>query len=110
MSRPRRFLVLLLILLITAGILWWLARLYLSSQHITALVASRLQAAFGAPIQLREADAGVRGILLRDLQVFEADASAGEDPWVVIENTRVDMPLWDLFKAAALPSQLTFTG
>src|SRR5260370_10167766 len=99
MLGPGRFLVFLLFLCIVAGVLWWLARLYLSSQHITAQVASRLQALSGAPVQLRRADLGLRGSSLRDLQIFEADGSAAEAPWLVIENAHADISLWDLSKS-----------
>jgi translocation and assembly module TamB len=110
MTRLRRFLVFFLILLVVAGTLWWLARLYLSSQHIRAQVASRLQSAYGAPVQLRGADIGIRGSSLRKVQLFESEDSAGEEPWLVIENAEADIPLWDLIKSGALPSRLTLSG
>lgn len=110
MSRPRRFLIVLLTVLIAAGVLGWLARMYLSSQRLTAQVASRLQAAYGASVQLREADLGIRSSSLRDVQLFEPEASSEAEPWLVIHNAQANIPLWDLIKSDALPSQLTLTG
>ena len=110
MSRLRRFLVLLLTLLLVAGVLWWLARIYLSSPHITAQVASRLQDAYGGRVQVRAAHVGVRGSSLRDVQLFEHNASSAQKPWLVIEHAEANVPIWDLIKNEALPSQLTLTG
>ena len=110
MSRPHRFVVLLFILLVVAGALWWLARAYLSSQRITAQVASRLQAAYGAAVQLRQAEIGIRGSSLHHVQLFESKASAEDPPWLVIEKVQANIPLWDLIKRGALPSRLTLTG
>src|SRR5438132_414576 len=110
MSRPRRFLVFLLIFCILASMLWWLARIYLSSQQMTAQVAFRLQALYGAPVQLGHADIGLRGSSFHDLRIFEADASSTDDPWLVIENVYADIPLRNLIKSGVLPSQLALTG
>jgi translocation and assembly module TamB len=110
MSHSRRFLIVLLTLLIVAGILWWLARIYLSSPHIATQVASRLQEAYGAPVQLGEANIGLRGSTLHKVQLFEPSDSSAKEPWLVIEHAEADIPLWDLIKNGALPSQLTLTG
>jgi translocation and assembly module TamB len=110
MPHPRRLLIILLGVFVVAGVLWWVARIYLSSSRITAQVASRLQAAYGAPVQVREARIGVRGSSLHDLQIFEANASSGEAPWLVIERAEADILLWDLIQSGALPSQLTLSG
>jgi hypothetical protein len=110
MWRSRRFLLVLVILLVIGGALWWFGRMYLSSQHITAQVASRLQAAYGGPVQLEQAMIGVRGSSLHHVQLFELKGSSAEPPWLVIENAEASIPLWDLIKTGALPSQLTLTG
>lgn len=110
MSRPRRFLILLLLLPVVAGVLWWLARLYLSSAYIRAQVAARLQTTFGAPVQVGQAQIGIRGSSLQHVQLFQAEASTEEPPWLVIENAQANIPLWDLIKSGALPSRLTLNG
>jgi translocation and assembly module TamB len=110
MSRPRRFLVFLALLVVVAGVLWWLAWSYLSSQRITAKVASRLQAAYGAPVQVQHAEIGVGGSSLQDVQLFESHASAQEPPWLVINNVQANIPFWALIKTGALPSRLTLNG
>src|SRR5437868_3135327 len=101
MSRSKRLLVLVLIVFIIAGILWAAARLYLSSEQVTTQVSSRLQALYGAPIQIRQADVGVLGSSLRDLRVFENKTSPTDEPWLVIEHVEADVPLWDLAKKKA---------
>src|SRR5262249_60994694 len=99
MSRSRRWLVFLLVFVVGVGVLWCVAHFYLSSQHITQQVASRLQALYGAPVELREASLGLRGSSLRDLQFFEADPSSAVEPWLVIGQAQADMPLWALVKS-----------
>src|SRR5262245_40220009 len=53
MSRLRLLFILLVVLPVVTGVLWWLAQIYLSSQHITAQVASRLRAVYGGAVQVR---------------------------------------------------------
>jgi translocation and assembly module TamB len=110
MLRPRGFLILLLTLLVIAGVLWWLARNYLSSERITTQVASRLQEAYGGRVEVRAAHIGVQGSSLHEVQLFELEASSAKKPWLVIQHAEANVSLWDLFKDKALPSQLTLTG
>ncbi|HLJ93696.1 MAG TPA: AsmA-like C-terminal region-containing protein [Gemmataceae bacterium] len=110
MTRPRRYLAVFLAVCIAAGIIWWVARILLSSPEVTAQVASRLQDLVGGAVHLRQAHLGVRGSELHAVQIFEPNASTADEPWLTIDQAHLDIPLWDLIKNGALPSQLTLTG
>ncbi len=90
MSRPRRRLLILAVLIAGVCILGGAVRVYLTSRHVTSLVATRLQEAYGARVEVAEVDIGLRTAGLRNLKVFEADEEAADQPWLEIGDVAAD--------------------
>ena len=111
MKRFRRYLIGLAALILTACLLAWAARAYLSSRRGTELVAGRLGTLFGTSVQVAEVDVGLWASSLRRLHIYESgsDARTGE-PWAVVEEVEADVSALDLARGETVPRQLTLRG
>jgi hypothetical protein len=111
MTRGRRRLVVVLgVILVPAVLLWGAARYLLASHRVAPLLASRLQAAIGGPVDVGSAEIGLGGSSAQDLQFLEAGTNTGNPPWMVIRNLEADVSLWDLIGGDPAPRQLNVDG
>lgn len=107
MRRLRRLLLAFLLVLGTLMAGTWV---YLSSGLATGRVAARLQAAYGAPLALNNADIGWRTSELQGLQLFEAGPDAPTEPWAVANGVGAELPLWDVIWGKTSPEGVVLRG
>jgi hypothetical protein len=111
MPRARRWLLVLLAAAALLGVLGEVARRSLASHHVSGVVASRLEAAFGTPVQVDEADIGITGdSSLHGLKLFEKDAGTSDAPWAVIDEVKADVSALSALRGEAMPSRLDVHG
>jgi hypothetical protein len=85
-------------------------RLYLGSRHFSGLIVSRLEAAYGGPVQVGETDVGFDGTSLHDLQLYETGADDSALPWLTVNDVQADLNLWKLLGGQTTPEELTLDG
>jgi uncharacterized protein involved in outer membrane biogenesis len=101
--------VLVLLVILVAGLLI-AGRLYLASDSGRRQVASRLEEAYGGPVEVADADIGILGkITLRGLRLYEPGAPAGSAPWASAQEVQTDVSALDLLRGIA-PKSLILTG
>ncbi len=106
-----RWTIILVILLLVAGLGFFIAaHFYLSSHNVAGQVSTRLQAMLGAPVQVDTADVGMTGdSSLHGLRVFEAGEAAPPEPFLTVGAVSADVSALDLL-AGKTPSAVTLTG
>src|SRR5438270_9100251 len=92
MGRLRRFLLIVLAILVVAVLVLEVGRRYLLGRRVGAAVAARLQAAYGAPVRVGDVDVGLGSSAVHELNLFEQD-SPDEEPWAVIQEVRTDVSI-----------------
>ena len=109
MSRTRRWLILILVVLLLLGTLTMAALQYLRSPRAAADVAARLQLAYGGPVEVGEIDVGMQRSTVRQVKLFEPDSQAAETPWALIDEAVADVSLIDLLRGESTARNLTLT-
>src|SRR5436190_15711711 len=66
------------------------------TRYAANLVAGKIAAAAGLPVQLNELDVGGSDTSLRGLTFLEADAPPGSEPWVKVRQVDADVSLGGL--------------
>jgi translocation and assembly module TamB len=99
------------VFLVLAGLgLFIAARFYLSSHSVAGQVSTRLQAMFGAPVQVDTADVGMTGdSSLHGLRVFEAGDAVTQEPFITVAGASTDVSALDLLEGKT-PKTVTLTG
>ncbi len=111
MSRARRRLLILAVIVVAGlGVLWGVSRILLSGRRVSGMVASRLQAAYGAPVQVGDADIGLGSSALHGLKLYEPNASTNDMPWAEVKELDADVSLLKLLSGDASPHRLTLRG
>jgi uncharacterized protein involved in outer membrane biogenesis len=101
--------VFVLLVLLIAGLLL-AGRLYLASDSGRRQVASRLEEAYGGPVEVADADIGILGkSTLRGLRLYEPGAPAGSAPWASAQEVQADVSALDMLRGVT-PRSLTLTG
>jgi uncharacterized protein involved in outer membrane biogenesis len=106
----RRLLRVLLIVAAVVGVLLVglliAARVYLRSESARRQVAAHLEALYGGPVEVDEADVGVLGdSTLRGLRLYEP-GKADQTPWASVGSVKTDVSALDLVRGVA-PKQIT---
>src|SRR5436190_19381840 len=76
------------------------------TRYAAGLVAGKIAAAAGLPVQLSELDVGATTTSLRGVAFLEAGAPPGSEPWVKVRQVDADVPLTGLLTGNVTPSSL----
>src|SRR5262249_37231284 len=82
-------------------------RYYLASPRALALLASRLEAAYGGPVQVAGMRVGLHGSSVSQVQLYEPQAEPAAKPWAVIPEVQADVSALSLLGGTAMPRELT---
>jgi translocation and assembly module TamB len=105
---PRALLVVLVVLVILAGGLFLAGHFYLTSDGARRRVVSRLEEAYGGPVEVEQAELGVLGgSTLRGLRLYEP-GRPGEAPWATLGTVTADVSALDLLRGVK-PKDITLT-
>jgi hypothetical protein len=111
MGRVRRWLLVVLLVALVAGVVVVVAvRGYLSSSEAVARVTAGLEAQYGGPVQVGGVDIGLERSSVRDLKLYEAGAEPGAEPWATFADVQADVSLASLLRGAAHPRSMEVTG
>ena len=103
----RRLLIALMVIAILLVAAYLILENYLASERIAEEVAAHLEAAFGSPVEVGQADVGiVRGSRLRSLKLYESNKTSHAVPWATIKEVDADVNLWSVLKGLAIPNEL----
>ncbi len=103
----RRVLVILLAGVACLALLTLATQHYLASQHALAVLTSRLQAAYGGPVQVARMHVGWQGSSVSQVQLYEQQAQAADPPWAIIQDVQADVSPLSLLGGTVLPQALT---
>ena len=111
MRRWRRlFVSLALVFLILLGVLIAAGAWYVHSDHATARVAGRLEAALGAPVKVGGIRLGLRDSSVHQVDLYEPGAETSGTPWLTARDVATDVGIGDLLRDEAIPRSLTLVG
>jgi hypothetical protein len=100
----------LVIVLVPIGALFFAARSYLRSHGAARQVAARLEAVYGGRVHVEDVDIGTGGSSLHGLRLYEAGSEHAEHPWLTVDDTEADVSAWDLVKGEVMPRHLNVSG
>ena len=87
------------------------ARCYLTSKHATKQIADKLQGLLGVPVQIDQADVGIRdGSSLQGVQIFEAGNQPPDKPWLKVDKVEVDLTALDVVSGDSSPKRIVLSG
>lgn len=109
MSRSRRILLILLLIVVIGLTAFQVARLYLA-RHAANAVASHLEESYGADVHVGAVQIGVHKSTVQDLQFFEANGSDQRAPWASVGEAEADVSLAGLLHGEFMPRELTLHG
>ena len=111
MAIPKRQLFrLFLVLLLSGGIFFGIARHFFDSKRIASAVAEKLRSLYGGHAEVGEARVGLASSSVQNVSFFELSPQGNGPPWIVIENIDAEVELWDLLVGDGIPDHLRLTG
>ncbi len=110
MRRARLGLLLVVALLLAAGLAVAVVHHCLSSPQVAARVTQSLEAQYGAPAEVGQAEIGLQESSLHGLKLYEVGASRSDTPWVTVDGVRADVSALGLAAGQDHPTQVTLTG
>jgi hypothetical protein len=110
MRRARLGLLVVLVLVLLGGVAYAVLRYYLASPQVTAQVQHRLEALYGAPVEVSRAEIGWHGSALHGLKLYEAGASRDQAPWATVDTVKADVSAPGLAQGREQPQHLELIG
>jgi hypothetical protein len=86
----------LIAVLLFAAVLTGLAKLALASDYAARETISRIQAAVGAPVEVKSVDLGFGGSTLTEVKVLETATTTEAPAWTTARAIDADLSLWRL--------------